>query len=127
MNYGSPLSKDHRAKKEADTPKKEKPKISVGTAKRILKSPTVGVVAAAWLNHYIENRVQGECLPKSFLSNDLLAELSRAYGADSEKFLEATRMAFRREFGIPEQVAKVVSPESTSERAETTQDTEESS
>jgi hypothetical protein len=120
MNYGSPLSKDHRAKKEADAPKKEKPKISVGTAKRILKSPTVGIVAAAWLNQYIENRVQGECLPKSFLSNDILAELARAYGADSEKFLEATRVAYRREFSIP-------NPESASERAEKTQDTEESS
>jgi hypothetical protein len=120
MNYGSPLSKDHRVKKEEDTPKKDKPKISVGTAKRILKSPTVGIVATAWLNHYIENRVQGECLPKSFLSNDILAELARAYGADSEKFLEATRVAYRREFSIP-------NPELASERAEKTPDTEESS
>jgi hypothetical protein len=119
MNYGSPLSKDHRVKKE-DAPKKDKPKISVGTAKRILKSPTVGIVAAAWLNHYIENRVQGECLPKSFLSNDILAELARTYGAESEKFLEATRAAYRREFSIP-------NPELASERVETKQCTEESS
>lgn len=103
MNYGSPLSKDQRIDKkdEQNLPKKEKPKISVGTAKRLLKSPTVGVVAASWLNHYIENRVQGECLPKSFLSNDIMAELVRTYGADAEKFIEATRAAYRREFSIP--------------------------
>ena len=107
MNHGSPLSKDHKFKKEA-APIKAKPKISQGIAKRILKDKTAGFVATFWLNNYLENKVQGECLPKSFLSNDCIAEITRTYGAGAEKFFEDIRVAYRREFGIPEAPLKVV-------------------
>jgi hypothetical protein len=106
MNHGSPLSKDHKIKKEA-APIKQKPKISQGIAKRILKDKTAGFVATFWLNNYLENKVQGECLPKSFLSNDCIAEITRTYGAGAEKFFEDIRVTYRREFGIPEPVVKV--------------------
>lgn len=86
MNYGSPLSKDHRAGKneEEKMPKKEKPKISVGTTKKILKKVEVpiGVNEMLWMNNYMLNKVQGECLPKTFLSNDLPAEIYRVYGKE---------------------------------------------
>ena len=107
MNHGSPLSKDHKFKKEA-APIKAKPKISQGIAKRILKDKTAGFVATFWLNNYLENKVQGECLPKSFLSNDCIAEITRTYGAGAEKFFEDIRVAYRREFGIPEAPQKIV-------------------
>jgi hypothetical protein len=84
MNYGSPLSKDYRLKKVAEEkpPKKDKPKISLATTKKVLKGVNypIGITEMFWLNNYIQNRVMGECLPKSFLSNDLLNELQRTYG-----------------------------------------------
>lgn len=101
INHGSPLSKDHKIKKPEEAPINKKPKISTGIAKRILKDKGVGFVATFWLNNYIENKVQGECLPKSFLSNDCIAEITRTYGAGAEKFFEDIRAAYRREFGIP--------------------------
>jgi len=107
MNHGSPLSKDHKIKKEV-APIKAKPKISQGVAKRILKDKAAGFVATFWLNNYLENKVQGECLPKSFLSNDCIAEITRTYGAGAEKVFEDIRAAYRREFGIPEPAPKVV-------------------
>ena len=66
---------------------KEKFKISIATTKKVLKSKIVGQSEMKWLNTYIENRIQGECLPKAFHSNDLLAELIKTYGEDSNKFI----------------------------------------
>ena len=100
MNFGSPLSKDHKlkkSKKEEEEKKfaKEKFKISVATTKKILKEKTVGHSQMVWLNNYMENKVRGECLPASFLSNDLPAELIGTYGEDgAEKFKVAIRAAY---------------------------------
>lgn len=91
MNYGSPLSKDHRAsKKEEEKPKKEKPKISLGTTKRMLKKSNypIGFNEMIWLNNYMQNKVQGECLPQSFMSNDLQVELFRVYGKEGAETFE---------------------------------------
>ena len=124
MNYGSPLSKDHKIKKDV-APIKAKPKISQGVAKRILKDKAAGFVATFWLNNYLENKVQGECLPKSFLSNDCIAEITRTYGAGAEKFFEDIRVAYRRDFGIPEPVAKAVAKETIVETEEAEEAEEE--
>ena len=121
MNHGSPLSKDHKLKKEV-APIKHKPKISNGVAKRILKDKAAGFVATFWLNNYIENKVQGECLPKSFLSNDCIAEITRTFGAGAEKFFEDIRVAYRREFSIPEPVVKVVAKAPVVEAEEEAED-----
>lgn len=118
INHGSPLSKDHKFKKPDTAPIKQKPKISNGVAKRILKDKTAGFVATFWLNNYIENKVQGECLPKSFLSNDCIAEITRTYGAGAEKFFEDIRVAYRRDFSIPDPVAKVAAKEPVEEAEE---------
>jgi hypothetical protein len=125
MNYGSPLSKDHKAKKPDTAPIKQKPKISQGIAKRILKDKTAGFVATFWLNNYIENKVQGECLPKSFLSNDCIAEITRTYGAGAEKFFEDIRVAYRRDFSIPEPIVKSVAKEPAVEAEEAEEEAEE--
>lgn len=124
MNHGSPLSKDHKFKKEV-APIKQKPKISQGVAKRILKDKTAGFVATFWLNNYIENKVQGECLPKSFLSNDCIAEITRTYGAGAEKFFEDIRVNYRREFGLPEPVVKVAAKAAAVEAEEAEEEEEE--
>jgi hypothetical protein len=85
MNTGSPLSKDHKIKKEATSEKikKEKPKISLATAKKLLKPSKriIGTAETIWLNDYIENTVRGECLPKNLLSNDILSEIIKSFGA----------------------------------------------
>lgn len=121
MNHGSPLSKDHKLKKEV-APIKHKHKISQGIAKRILKDKAAGFVATFWLNNYIENKVQGECLPKSFLSNDCIAEITRTFGAGAEKFFEDIRVAYRREFSIPEPVVKVAAKAPVVEAEEEAED-----
>lgn len=121
MNHGSPLSKDHKFKKEV-APISKKHKISQGVAKRILKDKMVGFVATFWLNNYIENKVQGECLPKSFLSNDCIAEITRTYGTGAEKFFENIRAAYRREFSLPETAVKVATKEPVVEAEEEAED-----
>jgi len=110
MNFGSPLSKDHKLKKGKKEMEekfaKEKFKISVATTKKVLKEKIVGHSQMVWLNNYMENKVRGECLPASFLSNDLPAELIGTYGEEgAEKFKEAIRAAYilncPKEFTLP--------------------------
>ncbi len=94
---GDPLSKK---KDQLDKFPKEKIKISVATAKKILKSTkrVIGNREAVWLNFYIENRVQGECLPRAFLSNDLPSEIIKAYGVlGADRFNNEIITAFNRE------------------------------
>jgi hypothetical protein len=98
MNHGSPLSKDQRQKKtdpKEEKFAKEKFKISVATTKKILKERIVGHSQMVWLNQYMDNKIRGECLPLSFLSNDLPSELARSYGEEgAEKFKESVRAAY---------------------------------
>lgn len=105
MNYGSPLSKDHRSKKDdSEKPKKEKPKISLGTTKKLLKKSNypIGFNEMIWLNNYVENRVRGECLPITFLSNDLPVELYRVYGKEgAERFEKQILDSFCQQHGLP--------------------------
>ena len=91
--YGSPLSKDNKIVKEKPLDKfpKEKFKISMGTTKKILKKSNqiISHSVMVWLNKYMENKIQGECLPRSFLSNDLPTELVEIYGPDgAEQFID---------------------------------------
>ena len=100
MNTASPLSKDHKAPKKDDTLakfKKEKLKISVATTKKILKASKkpIGNTEAIWLNGYIENRIQGECLPRNLLSNDLPSEIANIFGTDAERFINQLLEAFK--------------------------------
>lgn len=100
----SPLSKDQRSKKPAPLLAKfpkQKFQISVGITKKILKTSgaVVGAVEMRWLNSYIENRIQGECLPRSFLSNELPSEIIRTYGIGSDKFIEKIVYDFKQQCG----------------------------
>ena len=102
MNTGSPLAKDHRVKKEPTSEKivKDKLKISLATAKKILKPSKriIGTAETKWLNDFIENTVRGECLPKNLLSNDILSEIIKTFGAGegAEKFTAKILSAFER-------------------------------
>jgi hypothetical protein len=101
MNTGSPLSKDWKIK-EAPLAKFPKPKfsISMATTKKILKKSgaTIGLIEMRWLNAFMENKVQGECLPKSFVSNDLPSEIIRTYGyVEGEKFIDKVVAEFERQ------------------------------
>lgn len=103
----SPLSKDQRLARGtpvADKVVKTKQPISSGTARKLLKTSgaVIGTTETYWLNRYMENKVSGECLPKSFLSNDLFAELSRIYGKNSKQFIDQIVTDFKRENGISE-------------------------
>ena len=100
MNYGSPLSKDYRKpKKEEELKKfpKEKLKISVATAKKILKplKVEVGLAETNWVNSYVENAVRSRCLPLSLLSNDFPAEVQRTFGENAKDFLETMLRDFQ--------------------------------
>ena len=77
--------------KEDKLPKKEKLKISLATAKKILKSTKlpIGQSETIWVNQYVENAVRGSCLPLALLSNDFLSELPKAFGPEkASDFLE---------------------------------------
>ena len=103
MNTGSPLSKDQRiAKDKEDKFVKPKQPISGGAAKKILKGSgaTIGAAATAWFNRYMENRVAGECLPKSFLSSDIHGEICRTYGTASTQFIERIVADFKSQNSI---------------------------
>ena len=100
MNHGSPLSKDQRIKKPTDELEKfkpEKPKLSVAVVKKILKplKVEVGAFEAGWVNRWVENEVQGKCLPRSLLSNDFLAEVGKTFGDKAEEFLGRLRSDFQ--------------------------------
>jgi hypothetical protein len=100
MNTGSPLAKDHKVKKEptSEKIKKEKPKISLATAKKLLKPSKriIGTAETKWLNDYVENIVRGECLPLNLLSNDIFSETLKTFGAGegAEKFTARILKAF---------------------------------
>jgi hypothetical protein len=116
-SYGSPLSKDNKITKEKPLDKfpKEKFKISMGTTKKILKksNQVISHSVMVWLNKYIENRVQGECLPRSFLSNELPTELVEIYGPEgAEKFIDKVIQDFCSQCG-----RTMISPEPTSEQS----------
>ena len=105
MNHGSPLSKDWKIKKEPELKKFPKPKfnISLGTTKRILKKSesTIGENAMRWLNSYMENKIQGESLPRAFLSNDLPSQLVTTYGTDgAERWIDKIVEDFKRQCGL---------------------------
>lgn len=98
MNHGSPLSKDQRYKKPAEEEKfkPEKPKISLATAKKILKplKIEVGQSECLWVNRWVENEVRGRCLPPSLLSNDFLAEVGKIFAEGGDEFLGRLRADF---------------------------------
>ena len=122
MNKGSPLTKDQKIAKAVkdDFGKKAKNKISSGTAKKILKASgaTIGIVETDWLNRYMDNRVRGESLPLSFLSNDLYAEICRTYGKGAAQFIERIVTDFKRENGIVDEIPEEEVSESTSSHDE---------
>ena len=100
LNYGSPFSKDHKKGKKDDELEKFKPeklKISVATAKKILKplKIDVGLAEAKWVNQYVENAVRARCLPLALLSNDFPAEVQRTFGEQAADFLETMLRDFQ--------------------------------
>jgi hypothetical protein len=102
MNHGSPLNKDWKVKKDDELKKFPKPKftISMATTKKILKKSNaiMGIIEMRWLNIFMENKVQGECLPKSFLSNDLPSEIIRTFGyTKGEQFIDGIVAEFLRQ------------------------------
>lgn len=99
MNYGSPFSKDHKKSKtdELEKFKPEKLKISIATAKKILKplKIEIGLSETKWVNQYVENVVRSRCLPLSLLSNDFPAEVQRTFGEGAKDFLETMLRDFQ--------------------------------
>jgi len=102
MNFGSPLSKDHRVKKQTKDETFVKPKlpIGVGVVKKVLKplklETEIGLAECQWLNHWVENEVQGKCLPKTLLSEDFLSATEKAFGVEGAKgFLDRLREEFQ--------------------------------
>ena len=104
MNTVSPLSKDQRAKTSKESkPIIAKPKISLATAKKVLKASKreIGSAETFWLNTYIENRVRGECLPLNLYSNDIVSEIARTFGDKAGTFTENINLDFNRQMPNP--------------------------
>jgi len=65
-----------------------------------------------WLNKYMENKIQGESLPRSFLSNDLPTELVEIYGEQgAETFIDKIIQDFYSQCG------RIPNPEPASEQS----------
>lgn len=95
-NFGSPLTKDQKDKKvKQETIPKQKYPLSLATTKKILndKKLILGRADVVWFNMYMENKVRGECLPPSFLTNDLPSEIYTVYG-NPEPFLATVKKDF---------------------------------
>ena len=104
MNTVSPLSKDQRVKKTSkERVIKQKPNISLSTAKKILKASkrVIGETETLWLNRYIENRIRGECLPLSLYTNDLQSEIINTFGTDAPIFINKILLDFETEMPNP--------------------------
>jgi len=98
MNHGSPLTKDHRVKKE-ETAEKPKPKpkgISKAVAKQLVLQ-TCEEHHCRWTERYLDNLVATHCYPPKLKTNEVFSVLSECFTpADSLRILED----LRRDFGL---------------------------
>jgi hypothetical protein len=101
MNYGSPLTKDQRAKKEEPTEKpKPKPKgISKAVAKQLVLQ-TCEEHHCRWIERYLENLVATNCYPPKLKTNEAFSTLSECFTpTDALRILEDIRREFGLHFG----------------------------
>ena len=75
--------------------------ISSGATKKILDAKGASEADRIWLNGYLENRVSGECLPKTLLTNECFNIIQRLYGPDAPAFLEKIRTDWKLQNGLP--------------------------
>jgi len=96
------MDKKARAKAKEELEKFKKPvyKISSGTTKKILDAKGASEADRIWLNGYIENRVAGECLPQTLLTNECYNVIQRLYGPGSTDFLERIRADWKQQNGL---------------------------
>jgi hypothetical protein len=95
----------NKAKKEKEKAmlelfKKPVYKISSGTTKKILDAKGASEADKIWLNGYLENRVAGECLPPTLLSNECFNIIQRLYGNGANEFLEKIRTDWKQQNGL---------------------------
>ena len=90
-----------KAKLELEKFKKPVYKISTGTTKKILDARGASESDKIWLNNYIQNRIAGECLPPSLLSNECYNMILRIYGPNAEEFLKKVRNDWKQQNGLP--------------------------
>ena len=89
-----------KEKEELEKFKKLKPKMSIGTTKKILDAPASDS-DRVWLCNYIQNKISGECLPPSLYSNECYNVIMRLYGeTGGETFLEKVRADWRQQNGL---------------------------
>lgn len=76
-------------------------KISSGATKKILDAKGASEADRIWLNGYLENRVSGECLPPTLVSNECFNIIQRLYGKEATAFLEKIRTDWKLQNGLP--------------------------
>jgi hypothetical protein len=89
-----------KAKEELEKFKKPVYKISTGTTKKILDARGASEADKVWLNNYMANRISGECLPPSLLSNECFNIIQRLYGVGTQEFLEKIRYDWKQQNGL---------------------------
>ena len=96
------MDKKAKAKAKEELEKFKKPiyKISSGTTKKILDVKGASESDRIWLNNYMENKVSGECLPPSLLTNESYNIIQRLYGTNAGEFLEKIRTDWKQQNGL---------------------------
>jgi hypothetical protein len=96
------MDKKSKAKAKEELEKFKKPvyKISSSTTKKILNARGASEADRVWLNNYLENRVAGECLPPTLLTNECFNIIQRLYGPGAEGFLENIRTDWKQQNGL---------------------------
>ena len=96
------MDKKAKAKAKEELEKFKKPiyKISSGTTKKILDAKGASESDRVWLNNYMENKVSGECLPPSLLTNECYNLIQRLYGTNAGEFLEKIRTDWKQQNGL---------------------------
>lgn len=98
---GNPLlKKTKKTKKEEEKIVKEKPRISIASAKRITASDEpLDNRAVAWLEIWIENYLRNNSLPLQFLCNDFESKLmSFVPPFNAEWCIKRLREDFKKDF-----------------------------
>jgi len=97
------MDKQKKAKEKEMLELFKKPvyKISSGATKKILDAKGASEADRIWLNGYLQNRVSGECLPPTLVSNECFNIIQRLYGQEATAFLEKIRTDWKLQNGLP--------------------------
>jgi hypothetical protein len=85
------------AEDKAELAKKPKPRISKGTAKKLLEVEVADKITALWVEDYLDNMVRTYCYPPQLVSDDFFGLLSKYFDESKRaEILKAIKDAYHR-------------------------------